>query len=92
MDRIAGHAKELLQANHSAIFLPDPDGKTLTAPWSSCGEDAEAIRATTVQAGVGIIGNSARKAAGAGAASTTPAPTRAECRSPAPICACDERP
>ena len=28
MDRIAGHAKELLRANNSAIFLPDPDGRT----------------------------------------------------------------
>ena len=26
MDRIAGHAKDLLQANNSAIFLPDADG------------------------------------------------------------------
>jgi GAF domain-containing protein len=28
MDRIAGHARDLLGANNSAIFLPEPDGKT----------------------------------------------------------------
>jgi GAF domain-containing protein len=56
MDRIAGHAKELLRANDSAIFLPDPDGRTYRA-LVAVGETAGAIRATVVETGVGIIGS-----------------------------------
>jgi len=59
MDRIAGHARDLLGASNSAIFLPDPNGKTHRAI-VAVGESAEALRslrAATVQVGVGIIGN-----------------------------------
>jgi GAF domain-containing protein len=59
MDRIAGHARDLLGASNSAIFLPDPNGKSHRAI-VAVGESAEALRslrAATVQVGVGIIGN-----------------------------------
>ena len=56
MDRIAGHAKELLEASNSAIFLPQADGRTHRAI-VAVGEAAGAIGAITVQAGVGIIGS-----------------------------------
>ena len=56
MDRIAGHAKDLLQANNSAIFLPDAGTGTYRAI-VALGETADAIRATTIEGGVGIIGS-----------------------------------
>ena len=56
MNRIAGHAKELLQANNSAIFLPEPGTGTFRAI-VAVGEAADAIRATTIEGGVGIIGS-----------------------------------
>ncbi len=55
MDRIARHAKELLQAANSAIFLPGPGDGTHRAT-VALGEAAEAIKATIVESGVGIIG------------------------------------
>src|SRR5438034_7837900 len=55
MDRIAHHAKDLLHADNSAIFLPEADGKNYRAI-VAVGEIAEAIKATEVEAGVGIIG------------------------------------
>ena len=55
MDRIAHHAKDLLQATDSAIFLPDPGGATHRA-MVALGNDAEAIRSAVIEAGVGIIG------------------------------------
>src|SRR5947209_4513017 len=55
MDRIARHAKDLLAADTSAIFLPDAGGQTYRSI-VAVGEIAEAIRATEVEAGVGIIG------------------------------------
>ena len=56
MDRIAHHAKELLGADTSAIFVPD-DGTSLYRAIVALGTDADAIRDAAVQAGVGIIGN-----------------------------------
>ena len=56
MDRIAGHAKGLLEASSSAIFLPDAGGRTHRAI-VGVGEAAEAIKATVIEAGVGIIGS-----------------------------------
>ena len=58
MDRIAHHAKDLLQATDSAIFLPDA-GRGRIAPRSAIGDDAEAIKATRIEPGVGIIGSAA---------------------------------
>ena len=56
MDRIAHHAKELLGADTSAIFLPE-DGTSLYRAIVALGNDAEAIRDDPVEAGIGIIGN-----------------------------------
>ncbi|HEX8739008.1 MAG TPA: GAF domain-containing protein [Casimicrobiaceae bacterium] len=55
MDRIARHAKDLLAADNSAIFLPDPGGSTYRAI-VALGEVAEQLKATTIVAGQGIIG------------------------------------
>jgi GAF domain-containing protein/CheY-like chemotaxis protein len=56
MDRIAQHAKDLLHGDNSAIFLPEPSGKTYRAI-VALGTVGEAIKATEIQAGVGIIGS-----------------------------------
>jgi signal transduction histidine kinase/CheY-like chemotaxis protein len=56
MDRIAGHAKELLQAGSSAIFLPEPDGRGYRA-LVALGELAEPLQATIIEPGRGIIGS-----------------------------------
>ena len=56
MDGIATHARELLSAGNSAIFLPENDGRSYRAI-VAVGELAEQIKATVVQAGRGIIGH-----------------------------------
>ena len=56
MDRIARHAKDLLHADNSAIFLPDAGGRTYRAI-VALGGIAEAIKATEVESGIGIIGS-----------------------------------
>jgi signal transduction histidine kinase/DNA-binding response OmpR family regulator/nitrate/nitrite-specific signal transduction histidine kinase len=56
MDRIARHAKDLLHADNSAIFLPDAGGRTHRAI-VAVGEIADAIKATEVVSGSGIIGS-----------------------------------
>ncbi len=56
MDRIAGHAKDLLHAQSSAIFLPGPDGHTYRAR-VALGDLAETLKATGVEPGRGIIGS-----------------------------------
>ena len=56
MDRIAGHAKELLRGDNSAIFLPDEEGSTYRAI-VALGEVAEQIKGTTVTPGKGVIGS-----------------------------------
>ena len=55
MDRIAGHARDLLRADTSAIFLSEDDGPTYRAV-ACVGREAEMIAATTIEAGEGIIG------------------------------------
>ena len=55
MDRIASHAKELLGADTSAIFIPEADGRSYRAI-VAIGNDADVIREDTVESGVGIIG------------------------------------
>ena len=55
LDRIARHAKELLGAGSSAIFLPDVGGSAHRA-MVAVGDAAEEIRATVIAAGAGIIG------------------------------------
>ena len=56
MQRIARHAKDLLNAENSAIFLPDAGGAHFRAI-VAIGDAAEAIRDTVIETGVGIIGN-----------------------------------
>jgi GAF domain-containing protein/DNA-binding response OmpR family regulator/anti-sigma regulatory factor (Ser/Thr protein kinase) len=56
MDGIAHHAKELLQAANSAIFIPDEAGRSYRAI-VALGDIAEAIKATAVEPGRGIIGS-----------------------------------
>jgi len=56
MDRIATHAKNLLQANNSAIFLPSAGGRTHRAI-VAVGDAAAAIKSLVVETGVGIIGS-----------------------------------
>ena len=60
MDRIAHHAKELLAADHSAIFLRQ-DGKNGDAPAFRAivaeGEEAAQVKDMVVVTGVGIIGS-----------------------------------
>ncbi|MGH7126380.1 MAG: GAF domain-containing protein, partial [Stellaceae bacterium] len=60
MDRIAHHAKELLVADHSAIFLPQgskeggaPTFRAIVAE----GEDAAQVKDAAIASGVGIIGS-----------------------------------
>ncbi len=56
MDRIARHAKDLLQASSSAIFLPIA-GTAGYRAIVALGDMAEALQATTIEGGVGIIGS-----------------------------------
>ena len=56
LDRIARHAMELLHGDNSAIFLPQPDGKSYRAI-VAIGTVAPQILAMDVEAGRGIIGS-----------------------------------
>ncbi|TMH10114.1 MAG: GAF domain-containing protein, partial [Betaproteobacteria bacterium] len=55
MDRIARHAKDLLNADNSAIFLPDAGGQSYRAI-VAVGDIAPVIQSTVINAGEGIIG------------------------------------
>ncbi|HSK87844.1 MAG TPA: GAF domain-containing protein, partial [Anaerolineales bacterium] len=60
MERIASHARDLLKADTSAIFLPEAG----TASYKAIvvqGVNAEEIKADTIQAGEGIIGTLAQQ-------------------------------
>jgi len=60
MDRIARHAKELLAADTSAIFLPEPASDEVAATFRAIvveGNDIAQIRDLRVVAGTGIIGS-----------------------------------
>jgi len=61
MERIASHARELLKAETSAIFLPEAGGTVFRAIVAQ-GVNAEEIKADTIQAGEGIIGTLAQQA------------------------------
>jgi GAF domain-containing protein/CheY-like chemotaxis protein/anti-sigma regulatory factor (Ser/Thr protein kinase) len=56
LDGIARHAKELLGASESAIFLPEP-GTTRYTAIVALGELAAPIKAAVIEAGRGIIGS-----------------------------------
>jgi signal transduction histidine kinase/DNA-binding response OmpR family regulator len=56
MDRIAHHARGLLNASSSAIFLPDQSGQVYKAI-VAVGDIASEIQSTTIKVGEGIIGS-----------------------------------
>jgi signal transduction histidine kinase/uncharacterized protein YigA (DUF484 family) len=56
MDRIARHAKNLLNASTSAIFLPDASGESYRAI-VAVGDIAEAVQSMVIKVGAGIIGS-----------------------------------
>ena len=56
LDRIARHAKDLLGAGSSAIFLPDAGASTYRAI-VAVGDIAEAVQSTEIKVGEGIIGS-----------------------------------
>ncbi|MEO6927621.1 MAG: GAF domain-containing protein, partial [Casimicrobiaceae bacterium] len=56
MDRIAKHAKDLLGADNSAIFLPEQGGLDFRAI-VAIGDVAAEIKNATIRSGVGIIGD-----------------------------------
>jgi len=60
LDRIAHQATEILNTETSAVYVPDPDFKTLTAI-TAIGIDAEEIKADPLTIGVGLLGNIALK-------------------------------
>jgi len=60
MDRIAHHAKELLGADNSAIFLPEgmaQGGASVFRAIVAVGEIAQQLQDTVVEPGIGIIGS-----------------------------------
>ncbi|HNA87917.1 MAG TPA: GAF domain-containing protein [Anaerolineales bacterium] len=59
MDRIVTHARDLLKASSSAIYLPQPDGKTMRALVAK-GNIAHEILQDTIIIGEGIIGSLAK--------------------------------
>ncbi|MBI2332654.1 MAG: GAF domain-containing protein, partial [Chloroflexi bacterium] len=59
MDKIAAHARDLLKGSSSAIYLPEPDGKSMRALVAK-GDIADEILADSIQIGEGIIGSLAR--------------------------------
>jgi len=60
MERIANHARELLNGSSSAIFLPQTDGLMLR-PLVAKGNIAAEIMADSIQMGEGIIGSLAKE-------------------------------
>jgi GAF domain-containing protein/CheY-like chemotaxis protein len=56
-DRIGHHAKELLDADLSAIYIPDAEIAGAFRAIVAIGDEAEAVSGSVVEAGVGIIGH-----------------------------------
>ena len=56
LERIAAHARELLEADNSAVYLLQPDGHTLK-PIAAVGHVAGEVMAFEVQLGHGILGS-----------------------------------
>lgn len=56
MDRIANQALLILDVMTSAVYVPDPEFKTMIAI-SVIGEDAGEIKADPIKIGMGILGN-----------------------------------
>ena len=62
-ERIAAYAKDLLQAETSAVYLADLDANQLQAS-AALGTDADAIKNDPLQIGSGILGNIALQKSG----------------------------
>lgn len=56
LEGIATHARDLLNADTSALFLPEADGKTFRAI-TAVGQIAEELRNDTITLGEGILGS-----------------------------------
>jgi GAF domain-containing protein/CheY-like chemotaxis protein len=63
LESIATHAKDLLNGNLSALFLPEQDGQVFRAI-AAVGEEAEHLRNDTIHLGQGLLGDIARTKAG----------------------------
>jgi GAF domain-containing protein/CheY-like chemotaxis protein len=63
LEGIATHAKDLLNGNLSAVFLPEADGNTFRAI-AAIGEEAEELRNDTIELGEGLLGDIARRKVG----------------------------
>lgn len=62
-ERIASYAKDLLQAETSAVYLADPEANQLRAS-AALGTDADAIKNDPLQIGKGILGSIALQKSG----------------------------
>jgi signal transduction histidine kinase/DNA-binding response OmpR family regulator len=62
LERIASHARGLLAADSSAVFLTEPDDQTLRAI-VALGDISDQIKVTAIPLGEGIIGDLARRRA-----------------------------
>jgi signal transduction histidine kinase/FixJ family two-component response regulator len=60
LERIASHAQALLASETSAVYLPEPGGRSFRAI-AVLGADTDAIRNDTIALGEGIIGDLARR-------------------------------
>ncbi|HEY5596051.1 MAG TPA: GAF domain-containing protein, partial [Candidatus Bipolaricaulota bacterium] len=63
LESIAKHAKELLNGDLSALFLPEGDEDTFRAI-AAVGEEAEKVRNDTISLGAGILGSIAQNKVG----------------------------
>ena len=63
LESIATHAKDLLNADTSALFLPEQNGQIFRAI-AAVGGEAEELRNDTIKLGEGILGNIARTKVG----------------------------
>jgi len=59
LESIATHAKDLLNGDLSALFLPEGDGNTFRAI-AAVGHEANNVRNDTIKSGQGILGNIAK--------------------------------
>jgi PAS domain S-box-containing protein len=60
LDRVAGRARDLLDADTSAVYLAEPEAETFRAA-VALGDNAEEIRADRIRLGEGIIGTLAAR-------------------------------
>jgi len=63
LERIAEYAIILLDSVTSAVYIPDPEFKTLT-PFAVIGEEAEEIKNDVLVVGNGVLGNIAKSKVG----------------------------